>query len=90
MRAAAFVLALAGCASHTGVVPLGAGGEYMIAKQHGVALGLGNLKAEIIQEASVFCRSSNRELRVVSASETKPPYIFGNYPRAEVQFACDR
>lgn len=80
--------ALAGCASSTGVAPLG-GGLYMIAKQAATGFpGLGNLKAEAIQEAQTFCTSSGKELHVESMSETAPPYVLGNYPRAEVHFRC--
>jgi hypothetical protein len=45
-------LTLAGCASHTGVVPDGQGG-YTISKQAATGFpGLGTLKGDIMQEAS--------------------------------------
>lgn len=82
------VVALGGCASHTGIVPTG-GGSYMIAKQQATGFpGLGNMKAEIIGESSRFCAESGKELQIISAHDSPPPYIFGNYPRSEVSFTC--
>ncbi len=85
---AAIVLALAGCASHTGIVQMGRD-TYMIAKQQATGFpGLGNMKAEIIGEASQYCSGLGKELQIVSTQETQPPYILGNYPRSEIQFMC--
>lgn len=81
-------LALGGCGSHSGVVPAGNGG-YMISKQAATGFpGLGNLKAEALQEANAQCLSEGRELVVTNTSETQPPYAMGNYPRIEVEFRC--
>jgi hypothetical protein len=76
------------CASHTGVVAMG-GNKFMVAKQQATGFpGLGNLKAEIISEASRHCIGTGKELNVLASTETQPPYILGNYPRAEIQFEC--
>lgn len=62
---------------------------FMIAKQQATGFpGLGNIKAEIIAEASRYCAGLKRELMIVSTQETQPPYILGNYPRAEITFTC--
>jgi hypothetical protein len=83
-----FAGCMAGCASNTGVVPIG-GGSYLLAKQQATGFpGLGNLKAEAIAEGSAYCVSHSRDFELVSATETKPPYILGNYPRVEIQFRC--
>jgi hypothetical protein len=80
--------ALAACASHTGIVQMGQD-TYMIAKQQATGFpGLGNMKAEIIGEASRHCAGLAKELQIVSTQETQPPYILGNYPRSEIQFMC--
>jgi hypothetical protein len=72
-----------GCASNTGVVPLGKG-TYMIAKQQATGFpGLGNLKAEIIAEAVAFCAGKDADFELVNSKETQPPYVLGNYPRSE-------
>jgi hypothetical protein len=64
--------AMAGCASHTGVVPTGQD-SYMIAKQAATGFpGLGNLKAEALQEANQYCRGEGRELLVTRTMETQP------------------
>jgi hypothetical protein len=85
---AAIALALNACASHTGVVPIGRD-TFMIAKQQVTGFpGLGNMKAEIIAEASQHCAAQGKEIQIVSTQETQPPYILGNYPRSEIQFMC--
>jgi hypothetical protein len=81
-------LTMCACASHTGVVPMGQD-TFMIAKQQATGFpGLGNMKAELIAEASRHCASLGKEIQIISTHETQPPYIFGNYPRSEIQFMC--
>jgi hypothetical protein len=81
-------LLMAGCASQTGVVPNGQGG-YLIAKQAATGFpGLGNLKAEAMGEANQYCQSQGREFLLTNEMETRPPYLLGNYPRAEISFQC--
>jgi hypothetical protein len=88
LTACVAVLVLAGCASHTGVVPMGQD-RYMIAKQQGTGFpGLGNMKAEIIAEGAAHCRSAGKEFKLLDVKETQPPYILGNYPRSEIEFTC--
>jgi len=85
---AVLTLAVSACASHTGVVPMGRD-TFMIAKQQATGFpGLGNMKAEIIAEASQHCAALGKELQIVSTQETQPPYVLGNYPRSEIQFMC--
>jgi putative hemolysin len=82
------LVGLAGCASHSGVVPNGQGG-YLIAKQAATGFpGLGNLKAEVLDEASQYCGQQGREFLLVKSRETQSPYMLGNYPRAEIEFQC--
>jgi hypothetical protein len=82
------LLAITGCASHTGVVAVGKD-SYMLAKQQSTGFpGLGNMKAEIITEGRLYCATENKEFQLVSTSETQPPYVFGNFPRAEIQYVC--
>ena len=50
--------------------------------------GSGNLKAEAFAEANQYCANQNKALQVVSTQEAQPPFIFGNFPKAEVQFMC--
>jgi hypothetical protein len=82
------MVTLIGCASHTGVIPMGKD-TFMIAKQQATGFpGLGNMKAEIIGEGSMYCSGQGKEFQIVSTHETQPPYILGNYPRSEIQFMC--
>ncbi len=84
----AAVLFLTGCASHTGVVPIGRD-TFMVAKQQATGFpGLGNMKAEIISEGAAHCAAKGQEFQLVSTNESQPPYILGNYPRSEIQFMC--
>lgn len=79
---------LASCASNTGVVEAG-GGNYFIEKQKATgAPGLGNLRAEVYAEAQRFCTERGRKFAVSEYTETKPPYILGNYPRVSLSFSC--
>lgn len=81
-------VALIGCASHTGVIPMGKD-TFLIAKQQATGFpGLGNLKAEIISEGSAYCRGLNKEFQLINTTETQPPYVLGNYPRSEITFMC--
>jgi hypothetical protein len=84
------VCVVTGCAANTGVVPNGQG-SYIVAKQAATGFpGLGNLKADALAEANNYCRQQGQgqELFVTRATETQPPYVLGNYPRAEIEFRC--
>lgn len=81
-------LFLIGCAANTGVVPIGQD-TFMVSRQAATGFsGLGNLKAEAFREANQYCTNKGKSLQVVNTSETSPPYIFGNFPKAEIQFMC--
>ena len=82
------VILLAGCAANSGVVPMG-GDTYMVSRQAPTGFtGAGTIKAEALQEAGQHCTALKRDLLVVNITEAQPPFILGNYPRAEVQFRC--
>ena len=81
-------LLLVGCATNSGVAPMGPD-TYVVTRQAATGFsGSGDLKAEALREANEYCLSQKREMHVVSTAEAKPPYIFGNFPKAEVQFKC--
>lgn len=82
------LLIVTGCASNSGVVPIGPE-TFMVSRQAATGFsGLGTLKAEAFQEANQYCIKQNKNIRVVNTSESSPPYVLGNFPRAEVQFMC--
>ena len=82
------VIFLAGCASNSGVLPIGQD-TFMVSRQAATGFsGSGTLKAEAFQEASQYCAKLGKSLQVISTHEASPPYIFGNFPKAEIQFMC--
>ena len=50
--------------------------------------GSGTLKAEAFREANEYCTGQGKMIQVVNTSEAKPPFVLGNFPKAEVQFMC--
>ena len=82
------VLILSGCASNSGVVPNG-DDTFMVSRQAATGFsGLGTLKADAIQEANQYCLQQDKTLHVISATEAEPPFILGNFPKADVKFSC--
>jgi len=78
---------LAGCAAKSGVVSNGPD-TYLVSRQAKTNFAnLDNLKAGAIQEASDFCLSQNKNIRVVNSSVSQPD-VFGNLPKAAVEFMC--
>jgi hypothetical protein len=82
------LIIVSGCASNSGVVPIGPD-TFMVSRQAATGFsGLGTLKADAFNEANQYCIKQNKNIRVVNTSESSPPYVMGNFPRAEVQFMC--
>ncbi len=81
-------LVLTGCASNSGVTKIGQD-TFTVSRQAATGFsGSGTLKSEAFQEANQYCEKLGKNLQVINTEEAKPPYIFGNYPKAEVQFMC--
>ena len=81
-------LGMVGCAINSGVVPMGQD-TFMVSRQAATGFsGSGKLKAKALQEANEFCENQGKCLQVIHISEAKPPYIFTNFPKAEVHFMC--
>jgi hypothetical protein len=82
------LLLVVGCAVNSGVVSTGPD-TFMVSRQAATGFtGLGDLKAQALREANQFCADKVKSMEVISTDESKPPYIFGNFPRVEVQFRC--
>ena len=82
-------LIVSGCATNTGVVSIGQD-TYTVAKQ---TVGLSSqallpLEAANIREGASYCAKLGKVFEFVAIKETQPPYIFGNFPRSELQFKC--
>ena len=79
---------LSSCASNSGIMPIGRD-TFMVSRQAATGFsGSGTLKAEAFQEATQYCTKEGKFMQVVNTHEASPPYIFGNFPKAEVQFMC--
>lgn len=82
------ILIISGCASNSGVVPMG-NDTYMVSRQAASGFsGMGTLKADAMREAYAECQKSNRAIEVLESNESKPPYLLGNFPKAEITFKC--
>ena len=81
------VLLLASCAYNSGVAPIGPS-EYEVSRQATGLSGIGDLPEETYREANRFCLKQHKVVQVVKTTQTHPPYIFGNFPRVDVQFVC--
>ncbi len=85
---AAICVTFFGCASNSGVVPMG-NNTYMVSRQAASGFsGMGTLKAEAMKEAYNQCQKSGKSVEVIEAVDAKPPYIFGNFPKTEIRFKC--
>jgi len=81
-------MTFAGCAANSGVVPMGSD-TYFVSRQGATGFsGASTLKAEALQEANQYCQAQHKTMETVNLTEAQPPFIFGNYPKAEVQFRC--
>jgi hypothetical protein len=88
LLAAVLPLAVGGCAANSGVAPTGPD-SFMVSRQAATGFsGSGNLKAEALSEAGQYCAARNQVLLVTNSKEVGPPYVMGNFPKAEVEFMC--
>jgi hypothetical protein len=80
------LITLVGCASNSGVISMG-NNTFMITHQAATGFsGSGSLKAEVVRDAAKYCEMQGKQMKVVSITEAKPPYILANYPKAEIVF----
>lgn len=83
-----FLILISGCASNSGIVQMGTD-TYMVSRQAATGFsGSGTLKADAMREAYEQCQKTGKSVKVLEVFETKPPYIFTNFPKAEIQFKC--
>lgn len=82
------LLGLVGCASNSGIVPMGSD-TYMVSRQAATGFtGMGTLKAEAMKEAYGQCQKTGKSVKILEAIDAKPPYILGNFPKTELRFKC--
>ena len=80
---------LTSCATTSSGIIAAGKNTYVISRQEG-AFPSGNepLLAEALGEASVFCSTQDKELKIINTHERSGPFILGNYPKATVTFSC--
>jgi len=83
------ILLFVGCAEKSGVYPSG-NKTYSISNQASTGFsGLQDIRTDAYKEASTYCiKNNNQGFEVIEEITTKPPYIFGNYPRITLKFKC--
>jgi len=87
LSAAAAVL-VAGCAANSGIAPVGPD-TFIVSRQAATGFsGSGTLKADAMNEANQYCTTKSKVIYVLTATEAAPPFVMGNFPKAEVQFMC--
>lgn len=84
--AALSILLCAGCATKTGVVPIG-DGIYMMSTEDYMSTSGGRVKAQLYTEAAQFCTKLGK--RSVPVADTANNYSMHGYASAEVKFRCE-
>jgi hypothetical protein len=83
-----FLILAVGCSANSGVVSIGAD-TFMVSRQAATGFsGTGTLKTDAIVEANLHCQGINKGMKLIHASEASPPFILGNFPKAEITFMC--
>ena len=81
-----FTLAVAGCASTTGVIATGTN-QYMVSREdNGPAASLGKIKAETMKDAAAFCSGQGKTMQILR--ETDTPRSLGQFPQTTLHFSC--
>jgi hypothetical protein len=87
-RSLLILVLVTGCASNSGVVPVGKD-TYMVSRQAATGfVGMASLRAKALREGSQYCVNHHKFLQLQSIHEPNPPYILTNFPRTEITFLC--
>lgn len=82
------VLVVAGCATSSGVTPLGQD-TFMISRNGaGFWSSTAQIKAEALKDADEYCRSNDKKMQIVHTSQHEASGRPGDFPGAEIQFMC--
>ena len=78
---------LAGCATTSGIVPMG-NGTFMISKSEwGIEHTGSSVKADALKEASAYCAGLHNDLEIVNTTQ-KDMVPFKSEAQAEIEFRC--
>jgi len=81
-------LFVAACGTNTGVTSVGPD-TFRIFKQGSTGfVGSDKIKSDVMLQASQYCAERGKTMQVVNVITGQPPYILGNFPKAEIQFRC--
>lgn len=82
------VFVFSGCEINSGVAPMG-NDTFMVSHQAATGFhGMVGLKVKALRVADDYCKSQGKCLKVIHTVDARPPYIWGNFPKTEVQFMC--
>lgn len=82
------VASLAGCASNPGVIKTGPN-SYMVSRQAKTGLaGIAGLRAKAMGDANAYCAKQGLQAQMTGTSQSSGVPIFGNFPRADIEFKC--
>jgi hypothetical protein len=81
------ILAITGCATNTGILPASDGNYTVMRQGTSFLVSTAELKTQAIKEATDYCESRKRPLKVVHVKEI-PAGAFGRWPEAEILFTC--
>ena len=86
--AIAALMLLSGCAINSGVQPF-ANDVFYVSRQGATgASSQSDLRGAAMNEARAFCEQREQPFQLVELIEAHPPFILGNFPKAEVRFRC--
>lgn len=83
---AATVILLSGCATSTGVVPMGQDTHMVSRRDNGPMASLGDLKAAVLKDAKDYCAAEKKDFQVMNTHDVSRS--FGRLPEASIQFRC--
>ena len=84
----ASVVFLAGCATTSGVAPLGEDTFLISRNGAGFWSSTAQIKAEALKDADTFCTEKGKKLQTVRTAQHEASGRPGDFPGAEVQFMC--
>lgn len=81
-------LGLAACASDSGVRPLSDDVFYVSRQGASSFSSQDDVRGATMNEAREFCSARHQAFHLAELIEAHPPFILGNFPKAEVRFRC--
>jgi hypothetical protein len=81
-------MGLAACASDTGVRTLSDDVFYVTRQGASSFSSQDDVRGAAMNEAREFCDSRHQAFHLAELIEAHPPFILGNFPKAEVRFRC--